>query len=192
MLKLYKNVLSAPVGTDVEVVILNYDDRKRSRMRVTLESGIEVGIFLTRGEQLRDGDLLQSEDGQRWVSVRAAPEPLIEYRAISRESLARAAYHLGNRHVPVQIMENGIPPGGSLRLQRDHVLASMLAGMGGEVTELIAPFQPESGAYKAGASPSHSHHHPHPEPPNQDGHSHSEAFHPGHGDHRKVPKIHQF
>jgi urease accessory protein len=154
-------------------VALAFDERKRSRLRVTLASGLEAGIFLGRGEQLRHGDRLASEDDQLVVEILAAPEALIEAMADTPLLFARAAYHLGNRHVPVELIVE--PEGGRLRFQRDHVLAEMLVGLGCRVIDTIAPFQPEAGAYGGG----HSHDDAHP-------------YQPGHGPHRSVPKIHEF
>jgi urease accessory protein len=133
-------------------VALAYDERKRSRLKVQLVSGVEAGIFLERGDYLQDGDKLQAEEDSAIVEIRAAPEKLIEAVAASPLLFARAAYHLGNRHVPVQILptENG----GKLRFQTDHVLAEMLRGLGCAISECEAPFQPESGAYGGG----HHHH----------------------------------
>ncbi|WP_265944165.1 urease accessory protein UreE [Dechloromonas sp. A34] len=163
----------------IDSVALAYDERKRSRLKVTLASGAEAGIFLERGDHLQGGDRLLSEDGNAVVEILAAPEKLIEAVADSPLLFARAAYHLGNRHVPVQILpsENG----GKLRFQTDHVLADMVRGLGCSVTETEAPFQPESGAYG-----SHSGHH------HDDDEAASYLHNPGHGPHRSVPKIHQF
>lgn len=166
-------------------VALAYDERKRSRLKVTLASGIEAGIFLERGEHLHGGDRLASEDGKSIVEILAAPEKLIEVVAHSPLLFARAAYHLGNRHVPVQIIPES--DGGRLRFQTDHVLAEMVKGLGCEVCETEAPFQPESGAY--GSHGGHPYHHGHG---HDHAHSHDELHDPGHGPHRSVPKIHEF
>ena len=99
---------------------------------------------------------------------------------------ARAAYHLGNRHVPVQIVPT--ESGGKLRFQTDHVLAEMVKGLGCTVSETEAPFQPESGAYGANAGSHGGHHHHHGE----HDHEHADLHNPGHGPHRSVPKIHEF
>jgi urease accessory protein len=160
-------------------VALAYDERKRSRLKVTLDSGAEAGIFLERGDHLHGGDKLAAEDGSAIVEILAAPEQLIEAVADSTLLFARAAYHLGNRHVPVQILPS--ESGGRLRFQTDHVLADMVRGLGCAVTETEAPFQPESGAYGAHGS---LHHHGEDEQP--------DLHNPGHGPHRSVPKIHQF
>jgi urease accessory protein len=158
-------------------VALAYDERKRSRLRVTLASGAEAGIFLERGDHLHGGDRLAAEDGSAVVEILAAPEKLIEAIADSPLLFARAAYHLGNRHVPVQILPTD--HGGKLRFQTDHVLAEMVRGLGCAVGETEAPFQPESGAYGGG----HQHHGDEPRPDLHD---------PGHGTHRSLPKIHEF
>ena len=156
-------------------VALSYDARKRSRLRLTLASGREAGIFLERGEHLQGGDRLITEDGGTVVEILAAPEKLIEAVADSPLRFARAAYHLGNRHVPVQILPT--EGGGRLRFQTDHVLADMIRGLGCAVAEIEAPFQPEAGAYGGG------HHH----------HDEAADLHdPGHGPHRSVPRIHEF
>ena len=125
---------------------LDFDARTKSRLRTQLADGEEVGLFLPRGTILRGGDRLQAADG-RIVEVVAAPEDLIEARCVDAFALARAAYHLGNRHVAVQV------GAGWLRIQADHVLETMLTGLGAEVASLTAPFEPEAGAY------AHGHHH---------------------------------
>ncbi|MDR1709667.1 MAG: urease accessory protein UreE [Candidatus Accumulibacter sp.] len=132
----------SPAG---DSVALTYDERKRSRLKATLASGREAGIFLERGEHLRGGDRLAAEDGAAVVEILAAPERLTEARADTLLLFARAAYHLGNRHVPVEILPT--EDGGRLRFQTDHVLAEMVRGLGCAIAEIEAPFQPESGAY---------------------------------------------
>ncbi|HEX6828503.1 MAG TPA: urease accessory protein UreE, partial [Burkholderiales bacterium] len=122
---------------------LPFDSRSRSRLRCALACGTEVGLFLEPGTVLRGGDRLDSDDG-RIVEVVAAPERLMEARCAGPRELARAAYHLGNRHVPVQVGE------GWLRFPRDHVLAEMLRGLGCDVAECEQGFEPEAGAYGAG------------------------------------------
>lgn len=169
--------------TATDSVALAYDERKRSRLKVNLASGIEAGIFLERGEHLQGGDKLRSEDGQHIVEIIAAPEKLIEAVADKPLLFARSAYHLGNRHVPVQIIPE--PNGGRLRFQTDHVLAEMVKGLGCSVHETEAPFQPESGAY--GSQGGHPYHHGH-----HHEHTHEDLHDPGHGPHRSVPKIHEF
>jgi urease accessory protein len=119
---------------------LPFELRQKSRLRAKLDGGEEVALILPRGRVLRDGDALQASDG--WVvRVRAAAERVSTITARDAVALARAAYHLGNRHVPVQV------GAGFLRYQRDHVLDEMVSGLGLTVTEEDAPFEPEAGAY---------------------------------------------
>ena len=175
------NQRTALAATDS--VALVYDERKRSRLKVTLASGSEAGIFLERGDHLHGGDCLLAENGTAVVEIVAAPEKLIEATADTPLLFARAAYHLGNRHVPVQIVPTA--HGGLLRFQTDHVLAEMVKGLGCVVAETEAPFQPESGAYGAHGG----HHHGEDEHAPSD---HDRLHNPGHGPHRSVPKIHEF
>jgi urease accessory protein len=132
--------------TDAELA-LPFEARRRARQRTSLASGEEVALFLDRGSVLRGGDCLQGEDG-RVVRVVAAPEPLMEVKTSDALLLARAAYHLGNRHCPIELSE------GAIRFPADHVLAEMLRGFGLSVATISAPFEPEAGAYAAG----HHHH----------------------------------
>jgi urease accessory protein len=135
-----------------ERLMLPFELRCKCRLRTRLESGEDVGLFLARGTVLRDGDRLLGADG-RIVEVVAAPEAVMDARADDALLLARAAYHLGNRHVPLQIRA------GLLRFGRDHVLAEMLRGLGLDVSETRAPFEPESGAYGGHAGHAHPHGH---------------------------------
>ncbi len=128
-------------------LILPFDRRQKSRLRIRLESGVEAGLFLKRGTILRGGDCLLASDG-RVVRVVAADEPVMRVTADTPIRLMCAAYHLGNRHVPLQIGE------GWLRLEQDHVLKDMLLGLGVQVEYQSAPFEPEAGAYGGG----HRHH----------------------------------
>ncbi len=132
-----------------ERLVLPFDLRCRSRLRARLASGEEAGLFLERGSVLRGGDRLRGNDG-RIVEVVAAPEQLIEVRTDDIALLARAAYHLGNRHMPVQI------GAGWLRLAADSVLKTMLEGLGLEPAEIEGPFEPEAGAYAPGHQHGHS------------------------------------
>jgi urease accessory protein len=142
--------LDQPTKTDISVT-LTLDQRARSRLRVTLDDGREAGIFLARGETLKDGDCLVSEDGIR-VLVKAAGEPLSTVRSRDPPLLTRACYHLGNRHVALQIEP------GRLSYLQDPVLDEMVCGFGLEVVREDAPFEPEPGAY-GGSSHSHGHGH---------------------------------
>jgi urease accessory protein len=129
-----------PDATASDVLVLSYDDRKRSRLRARTQSGREVAIALSRGSALHDGDLLVAQDGGVLL-VRAAPERVSEVQTQNAHLLARAAYHLGNRHVPLQIGP------GFLRYLYDHVLDDMVRGLGLEVGVKRAVFEPEGGAY---------------------------------------------
>src|SRR5512141_2703049 len=117
------------------LLALPFEQRQKSRLRTTVAGGEEIGIFLERGSVLRGGDCLQADDG-RVVRVVAAPEDLLEIRCHDPETLARAAYHLGNRHAPVQVGN------GWLRIAADEVLAGMLRGQGATVIPVAAPFEP--------------------------------------------------
>ena len=129
---------------------LPYDQRIKSRLRVTLDDGRQAGLFLERGTTLRENDLLSDGNGL-WVCIIAAPETVSTLVCTDPLLFARACYHLGNRHVPLQIEP------GRLRYQHDHVLDEMLRGMGLEVSVEQAPFQPEAGAY-SGAAHRHINH----------------------------------
>jgi urease accessory protein len=122
---------------------LPFELRQKSRLKATLVSGEEVGLMLPRGEILRGGDLVTGSDG-RVIEILAEPEKLMHVVCATPADLAKAAYHLGNRHVPVQVGE------GFLRLAADHVLGEMLAKLGATVSEVEAPFEPEAGAYAGG------------------------------------------
>ena len=137
-------------------VTLPIDVRVKSRARVVLDDGRDAGLILPRGLLLRGGDLLASEDGREVVEVIAAPEPLSVVRCADPFLLARACYHLGNRHVPLQILP------GELRYHHDHVLDEMIHLLGLDVAFASLPFEPEAGAYASeGHSHSHSHAHSH-------------------------------
>ena len=138
---------TAPCANCDGELVLPFELRQKSRLRTSLVSGEEVGLFLERGTILRGGDCLVADDG-RTLRVVAAEEALMEVSADSAEALTRAAYHLGNRHTPVQVGANW------LRFAADQVLADMLTGLGVAVTPLRAPFEPEAGAYGGG----HHHH----------------------------------
>ena len=137
-----------------EVVIdisLSYDQRQKSRIKTNSECGVEVGVILDRGDQLFHGDILANDSGNK-VRVIAQDEDVVEVSGKSGLDIVKAAYHLGNRHVPVQIAEQ------HLWFKRDHVLEEMLAGLGLTTKHVSAPFQPESGAYHTHQK---SHHHEH-------------------------------
>ncbi len=135
---------SAPAATSLT---LPYDQRIKGRLRVILDDGREAGLFLERGASLKEGDLLSDGDRLR-VRVIAAPETLSSVDCANPLLFARACYHLGNRHVPLQI------EAGRLRYQQDHVLDQMVQGLGLQISVAHAPFEPEAGAYSGGG-----HHH---------------------------------
>ena len=150
MLKITEKLDSSLIST--ASLTLPFEKRQKSRLRVLLDNKQEAALMLERGSVLRHGELLRADNGLI-VEVRAADE---EVAVISTEDtflLARACYHLGNRHVPLQIGE------GWLRIQRDHVLEDMVQSLGLLVKHELAPFEPESGAYSGHSS--HSHSHPH-------------------------------
>ncbi len=135
-------------------LVLPFELRQRSRLLAVMDSGEEVGLLMPRGTVLRGGDRLQSSDG-RLVEVVAAPEQLSIVRSSDLRQLARAAYHLGNRHVAVQITAD------SIRYLKDHVLDDMLTGQGLKVISDVLPFEPEAGAYSTAHSHAETHSHSH-------------------------------
>jgi urease accessory protein len=157
-----------PEGVAAATVTLTYDQRCKSRQRLQLDDGSEVALLLERGTVLADGHRLRADDGTV-IAVKAAPETLSAVRTGDALALARAAYHLGNRHVPLQITP------GDLRYQHDHVLDEMVAALGLAVVVVTAPFQPEGGAYARGQEHEHR---PAIESHGQEPHGHG---HRGHG-----------
>jgi len=129
-----------------ERIRLDFDARCKSRLLVRLEGGGQAALIVERGRVLRGGDRLRLEDG-REIEIVAADESLLEARSDDALLIAKAAYHLGNRHVAVQVLD------GRLRFLADHVLGKMVEGLGLNVSALVAPFEPEGGAY--------GHHHAH-------------------------------
>ena len=145
-------------------VVLPYDLREKHRLLVRSSTGDMVSIILSRdSEPLRDGDVVASEEGDTLLIV-AAPEALLEVRATPPIHLLRAAYHLGNRHVRMEIA------GDCLWIGYDHVLAELLVSLGVAVSRVDRPFNPERGAYGGG------HHHSHGQEPGM----------------RYAPRIHEF
>ena len=170
-----------------DTVVLDFDDRHRRRMAMTGTRGLEFLLDLEQATALRGGDALVLEDG-RLIEVVAAAEPLLEIRGSDPHHLIRVAWHLGNRHLPTQIMPK------ALRIRRDHVIEAMVKGLGARVIEIEAPFDPEGGAY-AGAAHGHAHedevHHHHTGHDHAHGdahdhghhHDHHHHHHDDHGDH---------
>ena len=145
---------------------LPFDRRQKTRQRANLASGEEVAIELPRGEVMRGGDWVVASDG-RVIEVVAEPERVLHIECASPRELARAAYHLGNRHVPVQVGE------GWLRIADDHVLAGMLDALGAKVSMVEAAFEPEAGAYGGGhRHGDHDHEHSHAHGHGHHHHSH--------------------
>ena len=153
---------------------LPFESRQKSRLKTKLVSGEDVGLMLPRGEILRGGDLVTASDG-RVIEVVAEPEKVLH---IETKDLAKVAYHLGNRHVPVQVGE------GFLRIMEDHVLEEMVQKLGAKVSHVEAPFEPEAGAYAGGhhqhdemghGGKIHDHHH--------EEHEHVHDEHCGHDHH---------
>ena len=149
-------------------VELDWDVRQKSRFAATDSAGRELGIFLPRGTLVRGGDVLVAEDGSL-VRVEAAPQTVLRITACAEHGspfdLMRAAYHLGNRHVPIELRPD------HLKIEPDHVLAELLRAMHMTVAEVQEPFEPEGGAYGDSALLGHDHGH---------GHSHGHSLTHGH------------
>ena len=149
-------------------VELDWDVRQKSRFDAVDSQGRTLGVFLPRGTVVRGGDVLVAEDGSL-IRVIAAPQAVLRITPCavhgSPFDLTRAAYHLGNRHVPIELTPE------HLQIEPDHVLADMLRAMHLTVVELQAPFEPEGGAYAAHGHGHHQAHHDH-------GHGHDHAHHP--------------
>ena len=171
-----------------DTVVLGFDDRHRRRMAMTGTRGLEFLLDLENATVLRGGDALVLDDG-RLIEVVAAPEALAEIRGADPQQLVRISWHLGNRHLPTQIMPKG------LRIRRDHVIEAMVKGLGARIIEIEAPFDPEGGAYaehahapeaaqaRTGhdhashdhAAHDHGHHHHHDEHCDHDHHHHDHS-----------------
>jgi urease accessory protein len=138
-----------PDEAAVDTVTLPFLDRHRRRIRLVADSGAPFLLDLARAQRLAEGDGLELDNGS-YIRVRSAAEPVIEIAADGPSDLLRIAWHLGNRHLPLQALE------GRLRIRADNVIAAMVEGLGGHITRLDAPFDPEIGAY-AGAAHGHDH-----------------------------------
>jgi urease accessory protein len=173
------------------ILKLPFEARQKSRLRTKLASGEEVGLMLPRGDILRGGDLVIASDG-RVIEIISQEEKILHVEAESPQALAKVAYHLGNRHVPVQVGEN------FLRIAEDHVLEEMLRKLGAKVSEMEAPFEPEAGAYAGGrhqhdemghGGKIHDHHddhgHGHDHDHHDHDHDHAHCDHPHHQHRRK-------
>ena len=159
-------------------VELDWDVRQKSRFDATDSQGRALAVFLPRGSAVRGGDLLVVEDGSL-VRVLGAPQPVLVVRPCSEHGaphdLLRAAYHLGNRHVPVELKPD------HLKLEPDPVLATMLRRMHLIVTEETVAFEPEGGAYEGGHGHEHHDHHGHDHHDHGHDHGHGHGGHGGHG-----------
>lgn len=169
-------------------VTLDWDVRQKSRFDAIDSLGRQIGVFLPRGTVARGGDVLVAEDGSL-VRVIAAPQPVLLITHCSEHGtpfdLLRAAYHLGNRHVPIELKPD------HLKIEPDHVLAALLRSMHLIVTEQTSAFEPEAGAYSAQAGPVHHHEHdpvrhehkhePHEHDANPHEHDDDGHHHDGHG-----------
>jgi len=155
-------------------VELDWDVRQKSRFDATDSLCRQLGIFLPRGTLVRGGDVLVAEDGSM-IKVIAAPQPVLRITACTAHGspfdLTRAAYHLGNRHVPIELKPD------HLKIEPDHVLADMLRAMHLIVNEAEEAFEPEGGAYSSGG---HSHGHAH-------GHGHDHGHDHGEHGHSHIP-----
>ena len=148
---------------------LDWDVRQKSRFDTTDSQGRQIGVFLPRGTVVRGGDVLVAEDGSL-VRVLAAPQAVLRITHCSQHGtpfdLTRAAYHLGNRHVPIELKPD------HLKIEPDHVLADMLRAMHLIVQESEDAFEPEGGAYASHGGHGHGHEHGH------DHHDHGDHSHP--------------
>ncbi|MGA7811657.1 urease accessory protein UreE [Caballeronia sp.] len=180
--------LAAVLIKRAPTLTLAFDDRCKSRLATTLDNGEEVALVLPRGTVLRDGDVLVADDGAL-VRVIAAPQEVLVVHAHDVPTLTRAAYHLGNRHTPVEVGAE------HLKLEADPVLEDMLKRIGAHVEHATLPFQPETGAYGGG------HKHGHDETFVEDyalaqkvfdeHHGHAHAAGHDHGDHSQCGHDHE-
>jgi urease accessory protein len=162
--------LAAALVKRAATVALDWDVRQKSRFDATDSTGRAIGVFLPRGTLVRGGDVLVLEDGSL-VRVQAAPQEVLRITACAQHGsafdLTRAAYHLGNRHVPIELKPD------HLKIEPDHVLADMLRAMHMTVVTVLEAFEPEGGAYSSqGHTQGHGHSHDH-----DHGHSHTGHVH---------------
>ena len=162
--------LAAALVKRAATVALDWDVRQKSRFDATDSTGRAIGVFLPRGTLVRGGDVLVLEDGSL-VRVQAAPQEVLRITACAQHGsafdLTRAAYHLGNRHVPIELKPD------HLKIEPDHVLAEMLRAMHMTVVTVQEAFEPEGGAYSShGHTQGHGHSHDH-----DHGHSHTGHVH---------------
>jgi urease accessory protein len=162
-------------GDAADTITLDRQSRYRRRIVMTTDGGRDFLLDLPEATYLADGDTLRLDSGEL-IRVRAAAEPLLEVHAPDATSLARIAWHIGNRHTPAEVTAHAI------YIQPDHVLEEMVIGLGAHVHHVTRPFEPEGGAYGHKGGLEHGHHH---------GHGHSHGHHPDHGaeHHRARPRV---
>jgi len=167
--------LAAVLVKRAATVELDWDVRQKSRFEATDSTGRSFGVFLSRGTLVRGGDVLVLEDGSL-VRVQAAPQEVLRITACAQHGspfdLTRAAYHLGNRHVPIELQPD------HLKIEPDHVLADMLRAMHMTVVTVQEAFEPEGGAY---SSHGHAHAHAHADNHDRGAHHHGAEAHGEHG-----------
>lgn len=152
----------------IDSVILKADQRRVQTAQLTGVKGTSIGLMLPEPVLLRHGDAFELDDGSI-VDVVVEPEPLVEIRGKDLTHLARLAWHLGDRHVPVQVLSN------RLRMRRDSALEALLQNLGARLTAIEAPFDPEGGAYAS--PPAHEHHHGHDHADHDHHHDHGHHHH---------------
>ncbi|MDG6773700.1 urease accessory protein UreE [Thiomicrorhabdus sp. ZW0627] len=148
----FTKIVNEDVQGNAEELVLTFKQREKSRLKVVMANGEEIGLFMPRGTVLKEGDVIASESGEQ-LKIVAAPETVSTITTDDTHLLLRIAYHLGNRHVPLQVEPNW------LRYAHDHVLDDMVRLLGGTVVVEAQPLQPESGAYGGGHNHGHSHSH---------------------------------
>lgn len=171
MLKIINSLGHANQSAD-DSLTLSFELRQKGRFKAQSDSGLEVGVFLERGHVLADGEMLQAEDG-RLFRVIAKPESVVTAKAEDWATFARACYHLGNRHVTLELGDRW------LRFWPDHVLEELASLLGLTLSYEEAPFHPESGAYQ---NLGHGHNHNHGQNDNH-GHNHGQKDDHNHDDH---------
>ncbi len=144
-----------PEAEAIGTVTLDYDDRYRRRIRLHDDAGAAFLLDLAEATRLTDGDGLAVSDGG-YIRVRAAAEPVADIRCAGLTETARVAWHIGNRHIAVQVLSDG-----ALRIRDDHVIVDMARRLGAEVARMSAPFSPEPGAYAQSNAHDHGHGHDH-------------------------------
>lgn len=176
MLRATQTVRKPAVKVEKVIDNVSLDHEGRHRRRVTLkgEKGTEFLLDLDKAVVLNDGDALKLEDG-RLITVKAAPQKLVEIRTENPARLMKAAWHIGNRHTPAEVTADAI------YIEDDHVLVEMLRGLGCAVTAVERPFQPERGAYDQGGH--HGHHHDHAHHGHAHDHDHAHGHDHHHHDH---------